>query len=361
MFGSRRLSLGIDIGFHSIKVVEVENGVKGPIIRSAALSETLADSSPESVNKALSDLLERKDFRAKRTATTIQVSYEGSATARRIFIENLTADVKNEELKERVQWEAITRDYIPFPAEEAHIDCHIIGEATQENVSGLWVFFIAVRKNILKERAQLLKSLGLIPTVIEIDITASLGFLDYMGMFPAEEDIVLLDIGASKTSICVINRRQLAFYREIPVAGNHITSQIERRLRIKREEAESFKFTEDLFEKISDSMGDIWRAVSPIESVIEERQGLYPLILECFRYYEGDVANAKLTKVLFIGGTSLLNNLDNFLSHRLAIPVEHVTFLDRMSIADDADLSEIEGKEPVFVTAMGLALRSFRT
>jgi Tfp pilus assembly PilM family ATPase len=87
---------------------------------------------------------------------------------------------------------------------------------------------------------------------------------------------------------------------------------------------------------------------------------LYPQILECFRYYEGDVANAKLSKILFLGGTSQLRSLDNFISHRLSIPVESVHFLDHVTVAKDGDANEIEGMEPIFAAATGLALKPFR-
>ncbi len=359
MFDIRRSSLGIDIGAGYIKAVELEYGSKGPVIAAAGISDLLKDNSFETVGQALADLIEQKGFRSKRVVATVPAVGEGIATSRRIFMENLTPDIKKSDLKERVEWEAITRDYFPFPAEEAIIDCHVLGEATQESVPGIWVFFVAVHRDLVKERVDMLRSVGLIPIAMEIDFTASLNLLDYLGMFPDDEDVVVIDIGAEKTSIGIIYRHQLAFYRDISVAGNHITSQIERRLRIGRQEAEEYKTTEDLFEKISDGSDEIWRAASPIESVVEERQGLYPQILECLRYYEGDVANAKLSKIYFLGGTSQLRSLDSFISHRLAIPVESVHFLDYVPAANEGDANDIEGMEPIFATATGLALKPF--
>jgi type IV pilus assembly protein PilM len=360
MLDIRRSSLGVDIGAGYIKAVELEYGSKGPVIVSAGISNLLKDNSSETVSGALADLVEQKGFRSKRVAATVPAVGEGIATSRRIFMENLTPDIKKSDLKERVEWEAMTRDYFPFPAEEAIVDCHILEEATQESVPGIWVFLVAVHRDFVKERVDMLRSVGLIPVAMEIDFTASLNFLDYLGLFPDDEDVVVIDIGAEKTSIGIIYRHQLAFYRDISVAGNDITSQIERRLRIGRQEAEEYKTTEDLFEKISDGSDEIWRAASPIESVIEERQGLYPQILECLRYYEGDVANAKLSKIFFLGGTSQLRSLDNFISHRLAIPVESVHFLDYVPAASEGEASEIEGMEPIFATATGLALKPFR-
>ena len=360
MFGRKSTSLGVDIGSSSIKAVELEYDSKGPSILNAGISEPLEDDSFGSASVALSELVGRKKFRTKRTVATVKVTAEGSATARRIFMEHVTPGIKKSELKERVEWEAITRDYIPFPAEEAVMDCHVLGEGTQDNVPGLYVFFVAVRKELVKERVDVLKSAGLIPIAIEIDFSAILGLLSYADRFPDDEDIVVIDIGATKTSVGIVYRGQLAFYRDLAIAGDHVTSQIERRLRVKKQEAEEYKFTEDLFERISDGTGEIWHAASPIEPVIEERQGLYPQIRECFRYYEGDVPNAELSKVYFSGGASQLNNLDNFLSQRLAIPVESVLFLDYIPVADEADLSEVEGKEPVFATAIGLALKPYR-
>jgi type IV pilus assembly protein PilM len=351
-------SLGVDIGSSSIKVAELDSS--GPAILNAGTIGPLADNSVEEVGNALAELVGRKKFRTKRAVAAVSSTSGGAATARRIFMEHVTADIKKAELKERVEWEAITRDYIPFPAEEAIVDCQVLGEATKENIPGLWVFFVAVHRDLVKNRVDILRAADLTPVAMEIDFSAILGLLSYMDVFPDDEDVAVIDIGATKTSIGVIYRRQLAFYRDISVAGDHITSQIERRLRVQKQEAEDYKLTEDLFEKISDGTDEIWRAASPIESVIEERQGLYQQIRECFRYYEGDVANPKLSKVFFSGGTSQLRNLDNFLSHRLVVPIESVHFLDRIPVAAKGDVSEIEGREPIFATAVGLALKPFR-
>ena len=352
--------LGVDIGSSSIKIVELEHGSKGPFIINAGISEPLADDSVGVVSAALAELVARRKFRTKKTVATVQTAVEGGVTARRIFMEHMTPDIKKSELKERVEWEAITRDYIPFPAEEAVMDCQVLNEGTRDNIPGLYVFFVAVRKELVKERVDILRSAGLVPVAIEIDFSAVLGLLDYARLFPASEDIVVIDIGAAKTSVGIIYRGELAFYREIPVAGNHVTSQIERRLRIKRQEAEDYKFTEDLFERISDGTGEIWHAASPIEPVIEERQGLYPQVRECFRYYEGDVPNAELSRVYLSGGGSQLRNLNSFLSQRLAISVESARFSDYIPVASDGDVSEVEDREPMFATAVGLALKPYR-
>jgi len=360
MLRKRGISLGVDIGSNFIKIVELEYGSKGPFILNAGLSEPLVDDSFSVVSAALAELVDRKKFRAKKAVATVQTTAEGSATARRIFMEHISPDIKKSELRERVEWEAITRDYIPFPAEEAVIDCHVLNEGTRDNIPGVYVFFVAVRKDLVKERVDMLRAAGLIPVAIEIDFTAVLGFLSFADLFPEDEDVIVIDIGATKTSVGIVYRGDLAFYRDISVAGNHVTSQIERRLRIKRQEAEDYKVTEDLFERISDGTGEIWHAASPIEPVIEERQGLYPQIRECFRYYEGDVPNAELSKAYFSGGGSQLRNLDSFLAQRLAIPVESVQFLDYIPVASNGDVSEIEGKEPMFTTAVGLALKPYR-
>jgi len=353
-------SLGVDIGFSSIKIVELDFSSKPPRILKVGISENLTDNSFETLSKALDNLVKAKKFGTKRAITTISTSSEKSATARKIFIEHLKADVGKNELKEKVLWEALTRDHIAFPPEEAIIDCQVLGETVKDDIPGIWVFFVAANRASIKERVDILHAAGLIPIAIEIDFSAILGLLNYMDLFPEDEDIAIIDIGASKTSVGIVYRRQLSFYRDISIAGNHITSQIERRLRIKHEEAEDYKFTEDLFELVTDGRDESWRANAPIESVIEERQGLYPQIRECFRYYDGEVPNAKLTRIYFFGGTSQLRNFDKLISHRLSIPVDNVNYLNVISVVKEDEINEIENKEPIFATALGLALKPIR-
>ena len=169
MFGKRNSFLGVDIGSNTIKVVELEYTAKGPSIVNAGISEVLSDSSIDIAIAALTKLMDQKRFRTKRAIATVRSASEGSAVARRIFMEHLTSDIKKSDLKERVQWEAVNRDYIPFPAEEAVMDCHILGEATQENIPGLWVFFVAVRRDLVRDRVDILNAAGITPIAIEID------------------------------------------------------------------------------------------------------------------------------------------------------------------------------------------------
>jgi type IV pilus assembly protein PilM len=360
MFRRRTSSIGVDVGSNSIKVVELEYTSKGPLILNAGMSKPLADSSAETAGTALAELVERRKFRSKRAIAAVSAASGELVIERFMFMEHATADIKEAELKERVKWEAIAQEYIPYSTDEAIIDCHIIGERTEGNIPGLQVFLVAVHRDLIKERVDILQTAGLAPIAIETDFSSVLGLINHMNLFPDDEDVAVIDIGATKTFIGIIHHRQLAFHRVIAIAGNHITSQIERRLRVSGDEAEDYKLTEDLFEKIPDGAGEIWRAASPIEQVIEERQGLFPQIRQCFDFYEADVPNAKLSKVFLSGGTSQLQNFDNFLSHRLTIPVENVHFLDYIFVADKGDASEIEEKEPIFATAGGLALKPFR-
>jgi type IV pilus assembly protein PilM len=300
--------------------------------------------------------------------------------------------------------EAEVQARIPFPADVAVTDCNVLEEKTRGRSRGLEVFFVAVHRDLIDIRFQLLRSVGLIPIAIDVDFLALARLLGFTNQIPDDEDIAIIDIGAFKTSVRFYQHGKLHLYTHVPVAGDILTDEVSQQLKISWEEAEERKKKagcgiptptppEEGKEVQNAEVGNSvisepeeqprLRQDVPLEDpateviqwALEGGQGLYPQLQSRFDFYEADFPDFKPSKIFSAGGTSQLPGLNNFLASRLLIPVENVSYLEspalrapenrdipedrrlRLTVDAKGDVSEIKNNEPLFATAVGLALK----
>jgi len=379
-----RSILGLDIGSHSIKLVEVKHTRGGPIITCAKAIAIAHEGEVtyNDISRALRKLLNMSKVRSKYVITALS-SAEEQVIMRTIFMPEMTATVSYDAVRAGARFQAEEQSYIPYDIDYAVMNFDIIGEATVDEVEGLEVFFISAHRDLIGSRVQLLREVGLTPIAIDIDILAIARLLGFTEQIQEDNDIAIIDIGASKASVCFYQHGKPYIYPHIPTAGDNLTSELSHRLQIswkKAEEekklqgsfknfpqAESIKFSlkteveaslnanangadsTGLREHTADEVFDI------LQRALEKNEGLCPLLQSRFEYYEADFP--KPTKIITTGGTSQLASLDEFLASRLSIPVERISYLEKIPVDAKGDVSEIKDNEPLFTTAVGLALK----
>jgi len=362
--------LGLDIGSHSIKLVEVKHTRGGPII-TLAKSVPIAREQEEdtdyvgdiAIGEALRELLGKSKLRSKRVITAVSSALEAQVTILpNFFIPNLVQNLPKATIKENVMAEAVNQAHIPFPADLAVADCDVLKENTVGGRKGLEVFFFAIHRDLIDSQFRLLNSVGLIPIAIDVDFLALARLLGVTNQIPDDEDIAIIDIGASKTSVGFYQHGRLHIYPHVPIAGDYLTDEVSQQFSINWEEAEEGKKKSGAWRaEFSNSVtsGPEEQLSAGTSEVIQRalEEVLYPQLQSQFDFYEAEFLDFKPSKIFSAGGTSQLPNLDKFLVDRLSIPVENVSYLDSIPMDAKGDVSEIKGNEPLFATAVGLALK----
>lgn len=392
-----RSILGLDIGSHSIKLVEVKRTRGGPIITCAkAVSMAHEEEATDAeISKSLRKLLDMLEVRSKRVIAAVS-SAEERVIMRSIFMPEMTTDVSEDAVKTGARFEAEEQDYIPYEMNHALINFDIIGEATVDDEEGLEVFLVSAHRDLITSRVQLLREVGLIPIAIDIDILAIARLLGFTEQIHDDEDIAIIDIGASKTCLCFYRYGKPYVYPHILTAGDAITSELSRQLRVSWKEAEEYKKLQGNFKNfLAEGLGthgaanlesslnsypsytkasgadnmesreytseEVFYVLQRVleetseQKILEENEGLYLQLRNRFEYYEADFE--KPSKIIASGGTSQLASLDEFIALRLSIPVETISYLEKIPVDAKGDVSDIEGNVPLFATAVGLALK----
>ena len=345
----KRNILGLDIGTHSIKVVEVKRTKNGPTVTFAHNQPIVPigdseNAKEEATREALETLVSEGKLRKRRVAVAVPSALDEQVTMRSIFVPELPIDAPKEVLRLSVQSEFEAQDYIPYN-DEAEIGFHVEGQMTLNGVNGLAVFVVAVHRDLIEQRVALLKECGLSPVAIDVDFLALVRLACVTQQLAKTGDTVLLDIGASKTTIGFYQQRKLYLYPHIPMAGNQLTAQLAERLDTDWEEAEKCKRTQT-------EEPHIWET---LEACLD--QDLYQQLYVHFDAYEREFPDSKPAKVIVSGGTAQLSRLDHLFDSRFAIPVDVLHYLDKIPVESNEATVPLRGNEPLFATAVGLALK----
>ncbi len=288
LFEKKRSVLGLDIGSSSIKAIEVVQDKGRNRIVGFGQVEVPA---PDHRADALSDLLKHCGFKTKKAVTAV--------SGKSVIVRFLNmVEIPQENLKSAIQFEADR--YIPFDINEVVLDCHRVLDAPGLNANEMKLLLVAVKKDVVNEQIKLLQSVGMTPTVIDVDAFA-LGNCFAMGgpsyEMAAGKVVALVDIGASKTVVNIVCGHESYFTREVYLGGGDFTDALAKRFGVELFEAEQLK------RQPGNRESEIGEAIVPALEDLGNEVHL------SFDYYENQ-ADQKVEEVFLSGGASRIKGIE---------------------------------------------------
>ena len=344
-----KVGVGLDIGANSIKVVELQGGLKPRLSRfgKIMLPEGALNAGEikerEQVGKAIKELFAKNWISSKR----VTIAIAGQAAIIRHIKMPLMED---NEVANAIHWEA--ERYIPFPVDEVTLDFKVIKRYADQNEMD--VLMVCARNDIIYSHVETLKDLGFQTAAVDIQ-TFSLMRAAGLENANTEGAVALLDIGFETSDLMVLKDGIPLFTRVIPLAGNRFTNTIAANLGISPEEAEEIKINK--IDALSES--DTVNQSLDAKANFAMQEGLKELALEIrrsFDYFHLQERNDEVNRLVINGGGSLLTNLATFLNRELGIPVLEGDIPQRISLPKKLRL-KIEGELPLYSVALGLAMR----
>ena len=351
MFFSRRQPLvGIDIGTHSIKLVQLKRVGKAyqlqhfgimPLIPETIVEGTITNAG--AVIEAIRNLVRMENLKTKEVATVISGP---SVIVKKIRVPQMT----EKELAENIQWEA--EQHIPFEISEVNIDFQILPQVElsgEKSDNQLDVVLVAAKKSKVEDYTSLILEAGLTPVVVDIDVFALEN--EYELNNDIEGNIIaLVDIGASTMNINILKGNVTIFQRDIAIGGNRYTAALQREFGVSYEQAEALKmgvgFTENRGKE---------QVLAVMAVVSEEMSDEVQRSLEFFRSTTSEEA---VDKVMLSGGCAKIKGLDRFLTNRLGVAVEIANPFRRLRYSERVfDPEYLRDMAPLAAVGVGLALR----
>ena len=338
--------VGLDIGSHSIKIVELKHLKKryellnfgvAQLPPEAIVDGVIMDSSV--VAETIKNLYSNLKIKNKSVATSVAGH---SLIVKKIQLPQMT----EEELEEQIQWEA--EQYIPFEIDEVNIDFQILGSLPEEE-GQMEVLLVAVKKDIINDYVAVISEAGLNVSVVDVDAFSAENLFEVA--YPEELDkiVVLIDIGAGIMNINIMKNGMSAFTRDITVGGSNFTEEIQKEVGVSYEDAEVMKLGGASDHASPEAVSSILSRV--VDTVVLEVQ-------RSLDFYSATSSEEEIHTIYLAGGSSNIPGLAAALEARLAIPVQVMRAFRGFAVSPkNFDQDYLEAMGPVAAVAAGLALR----
>jgi type IV pilus assembly protein PilM len=356
--GPGKSHLGIDIGNHTIKIVESRSTPRGMDLVHHAIASTPPGGFQISVVATqLKEMIQERKIKNKQAV--IGLSGKGVAT-RRLSLPSIPED----EIQEAVRWQA--GELFPFSLGDAMIAFQVLSRDESGSQTKQEVLVAAATREAVMEHVELLHEAGLEPVGLMAEPHALEQLWRNTNLGEGEEGaIAVLDLGARKTSIHIFHGRELQFSRHVPTSGNAFTMALTGMIRAGEEEielnstqAEALKRQHGISSvedrgKTAEGM-PLSQVAVRIRPVLEK---LETEISRSFDYYAFQFQGETITRILLAGGGAQLKGIESFFAERFDVKVGFLDPLAPLILQDSQAFSEVDAAtRPVFTVSVGLSL-----
>ncbi|MCK4620233.1 MAG: type IV pilus assembly protein PilM, partial [Desulfobacterales bacterium] len=222
IFGKSPRLVGLDIGSSALKAGEIMVTKKGFSLKNFGMISIAPGAieegninDPENVADSIRQLFKANNIKEKNVAVSIG-GY--SVIVKKIDVQTAT----EEQLQETIHLEA--EQYIPFDISDVNIDYQILGE-TETGSDQMSVILVAAKKEMISEYINLVQMAGLNPCIIDVDAFALQNIFE-ANYDLTDENVVLIDIGANKTSLNILKSHSSVFMRDVSMGCSQINQKI---------------------------------------------------------------------------------------------------------------------------------------
>ena len=341
--------LGLDISSTSVKLLELEQDGDNYRVQSLAV-EPLPDNAVVEKNfqdvEAIGETIQKAVKRSGTKAKLAAVAVAGSAVITKII--NMPANLSENELELQIQQEA--DQYIPYPLEEINLDFEVVGP-TANNPDSVDVLLAASRSENIENRTEALDIGGLTAKIVDVEAytVENVAPLLTAQMEDGGKDkiIAVIDIGATMTSLNVIENGNLIYTREQNFGGKQLTEEIMRRYGLAYEEAGRLKKSGGLPDNY------IPEVLEPFKETIAQQVSRF---LQFF-YTSGQHNTVDL--IALAGGCASIPGIDELVESQLGVNTVIANPFANMSLSSKVNPQSLSKDAPSLMIACGLALRSF--
>lgn len=345
--------LGLDISSTSVKLLELaQDGDKyrvqslavEPLPDNAVVEKNIQD--VEAVGETILKAVKRSGTKVKDAA----VAVAGSAVITKII--NMPAGLSDSDLEAQIEMEA--DQYIPYPLEEINLDFEVIGES-ENSPDTVDVLLAASRSENIELRSAALALGGLHPKIVDVEaytIENSSKLIAHQMKHDEESEnddkiIAVVDIGATMTSLNVVENNQLIYTREQSFGGKQLTEEIMRRYGLAYDEAGRLKKEGGLPDNY------IPEVLEPFKETIAQQVSRF---LQFF--YTSGQHNA-VDLIVLAGGCASIPGIDELVESQLDTATVIANPFAEMSLSSKVNPQSLSNDAPSLMIACGLAMRSF--
>jgi type IV pilus assembly protein PilM len=342
--------IGTDISSSAIKMVEVADAGKGmyrieryavePLVKDAVVDGNI--NNLDAVSEALKRCHKRLGSNLKHLALALP---NAAVISKRILV---PAGQTEDDLELQVETEA--NQYIPFALEEVNLDFQVVGPApnSPEDVE---VLIAASRKESIEDRLAVVEAAGFKTAVVDVDLfAAQTAFELIQNQFPErgkDQNIVIVDVGATIMNVNVLRNGQSIYMREQPFGGAQLTQEIQNKFGLSAEEAEVAKragglpenYETEVLQPFCDTMGlEVARAL---------------------QFFFSSSTFNQVDHIVLSGGCAAIPGAPESVAKRTQVNTVVANPFTNMAVSSKIRPKNLTQDAPSLMVACGLAMRRF--
>ncbi|MCI0498220.1 MAG: pilus assembly protein PilM [Planctomycetales bacterium] len=309
--------IGLDVGHSMIKMIQLSPGDNAICVEAAeeeALDRTLVPDSDDwrrYVVERIIAMYRRGGFRGRQVVSCLPGD--------EIKVKSLRLDTANPaEIEEMVHTEVARR--FGLNPDKDEIRYIMAGNAYQGEEVKNEVIFFGIENNRVVRHIALLEEAKLVP--LSLDTVPCALFRCFQATLRRREDkdlvSVFVDLGAQYTTVIIGKGQEIAFVKQIPIAGNALNEQVASRLGISLEEAAALR-ARLCGAEASQVDSETRRAV--IDAMTGSIETLAHEISLCFRYYAVTFRGRRPAEAVFAGGEAYESALIDVLRRHLGVDI----------------------------------------
>jgi type IV pilus assembly protein PilM len=335
--------IGIDIGTHSIKLVELAGAKASPRVvawavvplPAGAFSEN-AIANAELVADALNEAMIKSGAKGNMAAVAVSSSHAITKVL------GMPADIGELELEEQISIEAL--HFIPYPIDEVNLDFQIIGKS-ESNDEENDVLLVACRRSIVDDYIDLVESSSLELSYVDIDTYALERVYRSQNSLGAQSDqpVAVFDIGSSSSHLMVMDGSRVLYSRHQNFGSSQLIKLIRKEYGVSADEAEEILCS-------AQPPGDFLAAVQePFVEMLRQE------VSRALQFFYSSSSYSNIDSVVLSGACCALVGLAGDLEVKLRAKVSVLNPIAGVNVQSRRDM--IAPSAPALSVAYGLSLR----
>jgi type IV pilus assembly protein PilM len=341
--------IGVDISSTTVKLLQLgQEGGRYRVDRyaveslppNAVIEKNIVE--VEAVGEAIRRALSRCGTKTRFACTSVA----GSAAITKVI--QMPAGLSDEDMEAQIQVEA--SQYIPYSIEEVSLDFEVLGPA-KDHPDRVNVLLAAARTENVDLHIAALDLGGLTTKVMDVEVFAMENafnklIVDQLSV-PKDAVIVVIDIGATMTTLSALKDQRTIYSREQVFGGRQLTDEVMRRYGLNYEEARLAKRQNGLPE-------------SYVAEVLEPfKEAMIQQIGRLIQFFFAGSQYRRVDQIVLAGGCASIPGIAKMVQAQLGVPCIVANPLAGMVLSNRVQAQTLAQDAPALMITCGLALRSF--
>ncbi len=350
LLGKRKANpvLGLDVSSTTVKLLELSQSGDRYRVESYAVSSLPQDAVIEKnvndidgVANAIRSVVAQSRTKLKAVAAAVA----GSSVITKMI--DMPEGLNEDDLETQLTLEA--DQYIPYPLDEVAIDFEVQGPSPERDAQ-VEVLLAACRRETIDARVEAIEGAEMTAKIVDVEAYAmerAFSLIQHQLQLDEDSTVAVVDIGATMTTLSVLNNGQTIYTREQLFGGKQLTDEIMRRYGLPLEEAGLAKKQGGLPDDYEPEVLEPFK-----DAVVQQVARSLQFFFSSSQYNDVD-------HIILAGGVSSMEGLAELVQEKLGTPSTVANPFAEMAISSRVNAVALSSDAPAMMIACGLALRSF--